>query len=65
MHIFDAQLFYFGCEPRKMELQFYNLDNGNYHFNLNEKQQSNFELKENNGEIKFIHSTEKLVNFKL
>ena len=62
---FEAQLFHFGNKPRKMGVRFYNLDNGNYHFYLNEKQLPNFEIKENKREIKFVLNSEKLVKLKI
>jgi hypothetical protein len=62
---FEAQLFHFGKEPRKMGARFFNLENGNYRLHLNEKLQPDFEISEVNREMEFVLSPEKLVKLKI
>jgi hypothetical protein len=50
---FEAHLFHFGENTRKMGGWFYNLEVGNYRVMLNEKQISETKISENNRTIEF------------
>ena len=57
---FEAQLFHFGNDSRKMGARFFNLENGNYKVLLNAKQQSQLVITDKIKEIEITLPPQKL-----
>ncbi|MCK5471497.1 MAG: hypothetical protein KAI99_23390, partial [Cyclobacteriaceae bacterium] len=62
---FEAQLFHFGNEPRKMGAKFFNLENGFYQLNLTGNQSSQFEITNNDRIIEFTLPAQRLVKLEI
>ncbi len=62
---FEAQLFHFGNEARKMGATFFNLGNGLYQLNLTGNISSQFEITNNNRMIEFTLPAQRLVKLKI
>lgn len=62
---FEAQLFHFGNEPRKMGATFFNLENGFYQLSLTGNKSSQIEITNDNRNIEFTLPVQKLVEIRI